>query len=286
MASDWTADGNITGGDSTGTFAIGRRIYKWHKFTTTGSSSLTVTKDVTATVLIAGGGGGAGLAFSYSGGGGGGGAVWEDAYDLTAATGTYSVTVGTAGGTGRAQNGGTSKFDQVWCYGGGYGGTDGADADGGAGGSGGGGGCRDASNAGGTATGGSLDGGSTSTTTGFHCYAGAAGVYHLRGGGGGGAGATPSNGDGGAGWTSSIAGSAVSYAGGGAEYQEVSYTTPGSGGESIFNDYGDGQTGIVIVGYYITPPPLYLRQRQSPVRAPSRIGLVDLRQRQTPLINK
>ena len=80
--------------------------YKYHAFTTVGTSSFTVTGgEGTAEVLVVAGGGGGGGAYGAAGGGGAGGLVYHSAKALTA--GTYTVVVG-AGGAGGVANGGNT----------------------------------------------------------------------------------------------------------------------------------------------------------------------------------
>jgi len=94
---------SASGGDSTGEFVSGSQVWKYHKFTTIGSSSFTIHKGSTnnARVFIVAGGGGGGETESNgesgnesAGGGGGGGIVYTD-YRL--GPGSYTLYVGDGG---------------------------------------------------------------------------------------------------------------------------------------------------------------------------------------------
>jgi hypothetical protein len=93
--------------------------YTIHKFTSSGS--LTVTGDGNAEVLVVGGGGGGGYnsTYGHEGGGGAGGCLYNDSYFLS--TGTYTVTVGSGGSANK--NGQNSVFDTLTAIGGGHGGA-------------------------------------------------------------------------------------------------------------------------------------------------------------------
>jgi hypothetical protein len=110
--------------------------YTIHKFTSSGTFGLDITRDIQA--LVVGGGGGGGK--SSSGGGGAGGVAYAV---LSLASGNYSVTVGDggtfpSGGSGNGGNGGNSVFSTVTAVGGGGGATgSNAGLDGGSGGGGG-----------------------------------------------------------------------------------------------------------------------------------------------------
>jgi hypothetical protein len=236
---NWVEDGTITGGDSTGTYVVGGREWRWHAFTTPGDADLEVTADVTARALIIGAGGDGGDGhtngpFTYKGGGGGSGAVYEqDGVYLP--VGTHTVTVG-------ANPGGDSQLFDVIAYGGGDGGIGGFGGN--DGGSGGGGGGEVLGTAGGDATGGSIDGGATSTLTGFD--------------GANGTSATLTPGHGGSASTSSdITGSTVVYAVGGTGGGSAAGTGPGDGGDGANGGTGtpgyDGADGAVIIAYRISP---------------------------------
>ena len=111
--------------------------YKYHAFTTVGSSTFTVTGgEGTVEVLVVAGGGGGGGSHGGGGGGGGGGLVYHSAKAVT--TGTYAVTVGDGGDPGRdygssttgnygasnnshGKKGGNSTFGDITAIGGGGG---------------------------------------------------------------------------------------------------------------------------------------------------------------------
>lgn len=244
---NWVTDGDITGGDDTGIVEIDGRLHRWHLFESDGS--LTVNTDVVCDLVVIAGGGPAGVTFSYEGGGGGAGGVYDRPFALAADDSPYPVVVG-AGGTVAHTNGEDSSFGDVVAYGGGYGANRNAGIPGGDGGSGGGGG-TDPATAGGTALGGSIDGGTTDTPSLFYGHDGETGTYHLSSGTGGGAGnAGASGGDG---RSITIMGTTVTYAYGGRDYGVAGYTTPGSGGTSIFNATAPGYAGVVIVQYPIEP---------------------------------
>ena len=177
------------------------------------------------TYLIVAGGGGAS---SSDGGGAGGGGVVSGSFNATVGT-TYTVTVG-AGGSGQAyatpgSNGSNSSLTGVTTAVGGGGGGQGG-GNGQPGGSGGGSGQGGSGGTGGSGTSGQGFAGGNAAADGTN--------YCAAGGGGAGAvgGAYVSGtvaGSGGAGISSSITGSAVSYAGGGGG-GALGAGTPGSGG--------------------------------------------------------
>jgi hypothetical protein len=221
--------------------------------------------------LVGGGGGGG---HHGGGGGGGGGIVKLTAYQ---AVGTTSVTIGAAGQSDQ-QNGGQTFFGNVYALGGGGGGVHGNGgfgsglntngsivANGGGAGS-----HSDGSNTGGT---GSVQTSTTGLGTvgspvyfGGHRggnYSGGANWSYVGAGGGGAGGAggdrsssTDVN-SAGAGHTSDITGSNVtySYGGGGSSHSPARngqhFSTLGSGGGSLYNTSRPGTTGGVIVRYYI-----------------------------------
>ena len=239
-------------------------LYTVHKFTSTGSSSLTCDGSITGAevLIVAGGGGGRSNALNWGSGGGGAGGLIASTVSLS---GTMAVVVG-SGGVRDVGNGGNSSFAGYTAIGGGMGGSY---SPGNSGGSGGGGSWN---NVGGTGTSG-------------QGYNGAAG--QTSGGGGGGAGESgglpgvpggyPNEyypGKGGAGINSDIVqdGVNVGYAGGGgggARYGTSSTAThgggyslgdnnatsgtanTGGGGGGGHQGYagGSGGTGIVIVRY-------------------------------------
>ena len=232
--------------------------YRVHTFTSSGS--FTVTGGVgTVEYLVVAGGGGAGFKESYShnyiGAGGAGGFRTGTGFAVTSGT-TYTVTVGAGGGAGNGsggygsgQPGGNSSFSTISATGGGGGGKASAGTAGGSGGGGGG-------NSGGGLAGGA---GNLGGYTPVEGYAGGTGAYNAGGGGGGGAGGTGTNapaGTGGPGVSSSITGTAITYAQGG-------YGSAGAGngltnrgnGANCSSDFGtsggggSGGSGIVIIRY-------------------------------------
>ncbi len=202
-----------------------------------------------AQVLVVAGGGGSG---GYGGAGGAGGVVQGS---LTLVPGTnYAVTIG-AGGAGAANrgvaasNGSSSTFAYAVATGGGYGGSDNSNGavqvfqSGQNGGSGGG-----ASYVG-TATAGT---GNTPTVTPRQGYNGGLGgnSTNIFGGAGGGAGAAAGTftgplaaANGGAGISSTITGSAVSYGGGGGGCCGSASATNGTGGAGGGGTGGKGAAG-------------------------------------------
>ncbi len=190
--------------------------YKVHSFTTTGTSTFAVTGSGNVEYLVVGGGGGGGYhGAGNSGGGGAGGYRTGTGLGVTAQN--YTITVG-AGGAVLAK-GNDSIFDTITSTGGGAGAIVNISSatinDGGSGGGAG----QNVNGAGGQ--------GNTPSTTprqGFNGGAGS-GSPNYGGNGGGGAGAVGGSnsgtngrigGNGGDGLSSSITGSAVYYAGGGA----------------------------------------------------------------------
>ena len=77
--------------------------YKYHAFTTVGSSSFAVTGEGFVEVLVVAGGGGGGGSYGGGGGGGAGGLVYHSAKAVT--TGTYAVVVGNGGVGGTVHDG-------------------------------------------------------------------------------------------------------------------------------------------------------------------------------------
>ena len=130
---------NASGGDSTGEYDADGFTWKYHKFTTTGNSTFTVSSAGDGAKLdffmVGGGGGGAGGHDSdwFGGGGGGaGGVVLKADHDVT--TGSFTVTVGSGGSAGAASalasgnstNGGSGGGSSAFGYtaaGGGNGGV-------------------------------------------------------------------------------------------------------------------------------------------------------------------
>lgn len=166
-----------TGGEIFDTEVYGTK-YRVHVFTTTGNSTLTITRGGEVEYLIVAGGGGGG---GRSGGGGGAGGVITGTTTLTSTS--YTITVGSGGagggGTGvNGSNGSNSSAFNLTALGGGGGGSDGNNS-GANGGSGGGGRYGDG---GGSAT----QPGSSSGGLGNAGGSGTSGTW--MGGGGGGAG--------------------------------------------------------------------------------------------------
>ena len=218
-------------------------------------ASQSTTYTVTYLAVAGGGGAGAGVAGVNSGAGGGAGGLLTGTF--TAATGiVYTATIG-GGGSANASSGSNSTITgsgitTVTAIGGGAGGV-GPGANGSGGGSGGG---ANGSTSGATYTGGS-------GTSGQGNRGGNASTF--QGSGGGGAGAAGADGggtlNGGIGVQSSITGSAVYYAGGGAgnggsggsggggsgsSGQTNGQANTGGGGAAYSTTAGTGGSGIVI----------------------------------------
>jgi hypothetical protein len=223
-----------------------------HRFTSSSNFVVPSGFSATAEYLVVAGGGGGGTDADVGGGGGAGGLL---AGSTSITPQTYSVVVGAGGsggtnsytpGTGAGGNGaqgGTSSALGVSTVGGGYGGTRGQA--GGNGGSGGGGGDFQGNGGTGTAGQGNNGGGS---------IAGNANSGNDQGGGGGKGSAgvtwTPGNG-----LTSSISGSSVVYAkggagsgGGGPGLQAPANTGQGGRGGATTADTTGG-SGVVIIKY-------------------------------------
>ena len=206
------------------------------------SNVFTPTESLSVNYLVVGGGG-AGPASSGAGGGGAGGMRTGTGHSVTAKD--YTIVVGVGGTNWPDQDksmvasGGSSRFDGIVGHGGGAGGS--SNRNGVSGGSGGGG----SYNA--SAVGGAGNTGGYAVVEG---YAGGTGAGATSGGGGGAgavggnASADSSSGNGGAGVSSSITGSAVTYAGGGGG-GSYSPATNGSGGAG---GGGDGAQGAVQAG--------------------------------------
>lgn len=249
--------------------------YRVHIFTNPAAAATFRVRGASGTVdafLVAGGGGGGHMSYGGGGGGGGGGLLYSGGYAVVCEP--ITVTVG-AGGAGSAvngvsgANGSNSVFGSLVAYGGGGGGH-GNYAAGKVGGSGGGAGYGS----------GTLGG----SATGSQGYAG--GNYGAGGGGSGGGGASHAGysspagnlgGNGGAGLASTITGSSVIYAGGGAGggYNDVGGTGGagggggstsadgtnglgggGCGGRAVSGSAGaNGGSGVVIVRYAYEPRP-------------------------------
>ena len=241
--------------------------YAVHTFTSSSDTFKPSASGVVEVMVVGGGGGGGG---SYVGGGGGGGGVlFNTSYAVNAGV-PISVFVGGGGKGGavgaRGISGGSSRFGSLEAAGGGGGGGFGPNL-GLDGGSGGGAGWQGQAGAGVADQG--LQGGAFGTTPANH------------GGGGGGAGGTPDNsGVGGGGVVSTISGSTVYYAGGGAAGTDHSVPLAGGlggggaggqaganglsggantgggggggGGHSTDPVGGDGGSGVVIVRYLLS----------------------------------
>ncbi|MBX3655695.1 MAG: hypothetical protein KF686_16050 [Ramlibacter sp.] len=226
--------------------------YKVHTFTA--GDDFVVTSGGTCDALLVGGGGGAGASpgSGYLGGGGGaGGILLLTDYSLSA--GIYPIVVGSGGDGGTpGTDGDASSFDGNAAQGGGGGGaglfgaaeTSNSGRNGGSGGGG-----------GGVQSGTTPPGG-----TGAQGYAGSNGSADDSGaagggGGAGGAGAGPGfDAAGGAGYSSSITGSAVTYAAGGkagnsAGAAPTANTGNGGNAGSSGSTGATGATGVVIVRY-------------------------------------
>ncbi len=227
--------------------------YRVHTFTTATSPkifSLGCSKTVEY-LVVAGGGGGGPASFSNSqGGGGGAGGMKTGSIALT--SGSYNITVGSGGGA--AVSGSGSSLSTLVSTSGGGRGASGDSSNGSAGGSGGGGGGL-RGNLSGTSSGGSgVVGEGNRGGTGTTC------VTTDTGAGGGGAGGNGNNGvcdgvggSGGLGLSSSITGTATTYARGGAAPggSSGSGTNNGNGGNGGANGGSGsaGQNGVVIIRY-------------------------------------
>ena len=244
-----------TGG--TVSYAGGKTI---HTFTSL-SSFIVVDPSLTSVdcLVVAGGGGGAG-----NRGGGGGAGGFRLGTSVPVAPGSYIVTVG-SGGAGQnpasdSTAGGSSVFSTITSAGGGRGGGNisppGSNFAGGNGGSGGGAGSSAAQSGG---------AGNTPPVSPPQGNSGGSTPPSVSsGGGGGGAGAVGTNANGsvvpgGAGASSSISGSPVTYSAGGAGGNGVDYTggggsgtiSTGNGGNGGSGNVsgGNGGAGIVIISY-------------------------------------
>ena len=242
----------------------------------TGTTILTADGDIIISAntylmeyLLVGGGGGSGKAEydyqtrnSYSGGGGSGGLLTGTISNPTA--GTYAVVVGAGGDVKQANvtgsNGGNSTFYGLTAYGGGYGagvsGEINVTDTGGNGGSGGGGAAIDQQT--------ETVGGNGTSGQGYNGSKAEKDYLSSRGGAGGGSGGQASTYSGGAGTSSSITGSAVTYAVGGSAQQNGTSRINGtagtantgngaSGARSSLTSIGAGAiggSGIVVVKIY------------------------------------
>ena len=209
--------------------------YKVHKFTSSGS--LTISQAGTIEYLVVGGGGSGGG--SYAGGGGAGG-VQTGFMHIPA--GVYSITVGNGGAaadSGAANNGQNSVFHTITSTGGGGGGNTGS---------------GDAGHNGGSGGGGAAGSGAGGTGIEGQGMAGGAGSSGNAGGGGGGAssvgaaGSSATGGNGGPGLSLDIVerGTNVVYGdggGGGGQSGGGSGQTTGGNGDVTSGMHGTANTG-------------------------------------------
>ena len=227
-----------------------------HSFTdTAGGNFIVKTGGSVEVVIVAGGGsGGRGQTAATWGGGGGAGGVLNGNMTLSATT--FPVGVG-AGGLSPAaadatgNNGGNSSFNGQTAPGGGGGG--GHNKNGAPGGSSGGGGGGTSNGIAGTVNFPGSPWGGLSARGNVGGARTSNGAAAAGGGGAGGAGATAAaGGAGGAGWSSSITGTAVTYARGGGTVSNASgngAANTGNGGGGQVGSSGNGGSGIVIVSY-------------------------------------
>ena len=208
------------GGDLTYTIVVSGTSYRVHEFKTVGTTSLNVMVGGNIEYLvIGGGGGGGGTASSTAAGAGGAGGLLSGT--ANASVQNYSIVVGNGGMGGGAnvrgsQGGNTSAFG-LTAIGGGGGGAGAANVNGGSGGSGGGGG-----GPGGTGGAGTPGQGNSG------------GVQWAYGGGAGFSGASATTP--GQGLQSSITGTALWYAGGGAgPFGQPQPLGGGGGGDTSVN---------------------------------------------------
>ena len=229
---------------ATGTYTESGISYKYVRYTS--SSTLTITEEGLADVLIVGGGGGGGVGDVNTNNGGGGGAgafyggiTWSTSY-LPA--GTHRVVIGAGGAQGTKGN--DSSLSVYLAEGGGLG----RNVYGGGGDGGSGGGASGSSGGGG--------GGLGRTSLGNNGFGPNAGGGGGGGGGAGGAGSyNPANNQslgGGAGLSNSITGTAVTYAAGGGSGNggagTVNTGNGGGGGNGNSGGAGGaGGSGVVIV---------------------------------------
>lgn len=255
-ASPYPTGGTVT----TYTDGVTGYDYRVHTFLYSGSpDNFTVTHGVIGTLLMVGGGGSGSNhkngGFPIWGGGGGAGAMFEGVYAFGA--GTHTLYVG-GGGAATLDSIGADGEDTLFegypgtinsgtyiAYGGGGGGYSSAGRPGGSGG--GGGGAWNGDRSGGAAENGSSNGGVTTDVTNFQGHAGSDAYVQTSAPGGG---AFDSSGTGVA---STITGSSVTYAKGGAAESGSPTTTQntGSGGGAGPNGTkgSDGANGIVIIRY-------------------------------------
>jgi hypothetical protein len=204
------------------TFSGGYKIHTFLGGTTTLQTSGGLTRSVEYLIVAGGGYGG-----NDQGGGGGAGGLKTGSLSIDATGGTYSIVVGT-------ERAGSNAFGTS-CTAGGNGGS----YNGGGGGSGG-------SGGGGGGNGG--PGGAGISGQGNN--GGSSGGFGMPGGGGGAGGAGASQSPGG-GFSSSITGTAITYATGGAQqYNSGTFGGGGAGGSNNASASGSpGNTGTVVIRY-------------------------------------
>lgn len=194
-------------------------------------------------LIVAGGGGGGGSNSIQAGGGGGGGSVSSGTASVTETA--FTATVGSGGGGGAADPTGqdSSIFSITSVKGGGGGsGSSGIHLNGYAGGTGGGGGSNDSGSSagtGGTGSNGGAGGNGFQANNGTNSGGGGGGA---SGNGGNASAGDPTSDFGGAGVSSSITGSAVTYGGGGGGGRRGAGSGSGAGGSGGGGDGGSGGT--------------------------------------------
>jgi len=224
--------------------------YRIHTFTSSGTFTVTANGGSVEYLVIAGGGGGG---VTAGGGGGAGGVLFGT---MTSAVQAYSVTVGALGAGGvnsgavPAVSGSPSVFSAFTAVGGGGGGSmdylvsavSGRGKDGGSGG----GGTRATGTPGTGTAGQGNDGGLGINGDGTTALGSGGGSYTAAGGG---SLAATRGGNGAAGYTSSISGAAVTYAGGGGGGSGSTYVggTGGTGGGG--NGSKSTTVGVAATGY-------------------------------------
>jgi hypothetical protein len=226
-------EGFATGGDTIGTYTESGTAYKYHEFSTTGSSAnFVITSGITSVeyLIVAGGGGGGdggpGSSYGVHSAGGGAGGLLNGTSSVSA--GTYNIVVGAS--VGSDTQGNNSSFNSLTALGGGKGAT----------------------NYSGGATSGGSGGGGSGTNTGTSGQ-GNAGYGSISGGGGGGKGSASTSSAGGSGFVSTISGgTSTTYSEGGSGGGATQKTTKGSGGRGgIGQQVGPlgGLEGIVVLRY-------------------------------------
>ena len=240
--SSWSTIGKMNASGGTVTYSGG---YAIHTFTSSGTFTVHSAGDVEY-LVVAGGGGGATQASSANRGGGGGGAGGLLTGSTSVAAGTYTITVGDGGDRASTSyysvgtDGSDSIFYTYTAIGGGRGGAgDGKAANTGGSGGGGGSGVTPGTGANGTAGQGNAGGNGTSDTSGASGGSGG-------GAGGGGGNAVAGVGAvqyGGIGLASSISGSSVNYAVGGASCAN-GVNKPSSDRTRLSNTGDGGYSGV------------------------------------------